>query len=105
MPAGLFTPSPSRGESNYHAYFVRMESPEAADSLRIHMREKGIHLYSHYVPLHSSPLGKRLGLNRPLPQTESSTKILLRLPLHTSMSPADAQKVSNGIVNWLQAGA
>ncbi len=101
--AGLFTPSPSRGETNCHAYFVRLESPKAAEALRIHMRERGIHLYSHYVPLHNSPLGIRLGLDRPLPQTERWAECLLRLPLHTTMSPADAQKVCDGIVNWLEA--
>ena len=27
------------------------------DALRLEMSEKGIHMYSHYVPLHDSPLG------------------------------------------------
>ena len=84
---------------------MRLESPEAAEALRIHMRERGMHLYSHYVPLHDSPLGVRLGLDRPLPQTERWAECLLRLPLHTGMSTDDARKVGGHIMDWLEAGA
>jgi len=99
----LFTPMPSRGTGNYHGYFVRLGTTADADALLLHMLDLGIHVYSHYVALHTSPLAIRMGIERSLPNTERWAECLLRLPLHTEMASDDAATVADEIINWLDA--
>ena len=62
----------------------------------------GIQLYIGYVPLHSSPVGVKLGYTEAdLPTTEKVAKLILRLPLHNQMTPNDASRVSEKILHLL----
>jgi dTDP-4-amino-4,6-dideoxygalactose transaminase len=46
------------------------------------MRSRGIGAVFHYIPLHSSPMGQRVGRTpAPLPVTDSVSDRLVRLPL------------------------
>ena len=49
---------------------------------------------SHYVPLHSSPVGRRLGFSAAdLPLTEEFAKRILRLPIHHEMDKGDVYDI------------
>jgi len=53
----------------------------------------------HYVPLHSSPHGRALGLDRgDLPVTERVARTLLRLPLHPLLADEDIDRVVAAVV-------
>lgn len=88
---------------NYHAFYVIFESSEACDGVRERLGEAGISAYIGYVPLHSSPMGRRLG-NRPedLPLTEEYAPRVLRLPFHTEMTTADVDRVADTIERYLE---
>ena len=48
----------------------------------------------HYVPLHSSPAGRRYGRAAgPLPLTDDLSARLIRLPLHPRITPAEQDRV------------
>lgn len=67
---------------NAHMYYVLLPDPEARTHLISELKEKGIHAVFHYVPLHSSPAGCRLGQVRgSLDVTNDLSARLLRLPL------------------------
>jgi dTDP-4-amino-4,6-dideoxygalactose transaminase len=52
----------------------------------------------HFVPLHSSPAGKRLGRSPgPLPVTDQASDRLLRLPLWFGMGEADVERVVGAV--------
>jgi dTDP-4-amino-4,6-dideoxygalactose transaminase len=87
--------------NNFHAFFVRLESAEAADSLRETLLERAIQAYIGYVPLHNSPYGTERRLDRPLPLTEKWAACVLRLPLHTAMDLAAMERVSGEVLAWL----
>jgi dTDP-4-amino-4,6-dideoxygalactose transaminase len=87
--------------NNHHAFYVRLETAEQADGLRVTLDEAGIQAFIGYVPLHDSPYGRRAGLDRSLPATERWANCVLRLPLHTAMSPGDADRVCDLIDAWL----
>ena len=58
------------------------------------LKEKGIASYICYVPLHSSPYGRKLGYTpEMLPVTEDLGKRILRLPLYVDMTTEDAEFV------------
>ncbi len=85
---------PDNCESNFHAYSFRMNSPDEADAMRHWLTERGVQAVIHYVPLHDSPMGRKLGYAPDdLPVTRHEAASLLRLPMHDNLSDADLDKV------------
>lgn len=78
---------PKECRHNGHMFYVLTESVGQRTRLIEHLRERGIHSVFHYVPLHESPQGRRLGYARgDFPITESVSERLLRLPCHYELS-------------------
>ena len=71
-----------------------MNSPDEADAMRHWLTERGVQAVIHYVPLHDSPMGRKLGYAPDdLPVTRHEAASLLRLPMHNNLSDADLDKV------------
>lgn len=86
---------------NFHAFFVLAQSEMIADKLRDYLKRVGISAYIGYVPLHSSPVGLRMGYKPDsLPVTEVNAAKVVRLPLHNCMTAEDAQRVANRILEF-----
>jgi dTDP-4-amino-4,6-dideoxygalactose transaminase len=79
-------------------YFLLAPDPvERAEALR-RLSAIGINAIFHYVPLHSSPAGRRLGRTAgPLPHTDSVAERLIRLPLWAGMEQADLESVIRSV--------
>ena len=89
---------------NCHACFVIFNSVDDCDGVREHLKARDIWAYIGYVPLHSSPMGQRLGYKaEDLPITEAYAPRVLRLPLHTEMTADDASLVCTEIASYLGA--
>jgi dTDP-4-amino-4,6-dideoxygalactose transaminase len=86
---------PPGAEHNAHIYFVRVVGGRAArDELIGHLAARGIAAYFHYVPLHSSPVGRRLGrVHGPMDVTNSAANDLVRLPLWTGLRDEEIDRV------------
>jgi dTDP-4-amino-4,6-dideoxygalactose transaminase len=81
--------------SNYHAFYIMFDNEIETDSIRKFLVSKEVQAFIGYVPLHSSPVGLKMGYSADsLPRTERLSKCILRLPLHNNMSPETAQSVS-----------
>ena len=84
--------------SNYHAFSLRMNSPAQADAVRGHLNGLGVQAVIHYVPLHDSPMGQKLGYApEDLPVTRREAGSLLRLPLHHGICDADVARVVQAV--------
>lgn len=69
-------------EHNAHMYYVLLPEAGDRDFVIRRMRELGASPVFHYVPLHSSPAGRRFGRTHgELPVTDDLSARLLRLPL------------------------
>lgn len=81
-------------KTNYHAFYIIFDTELITDALRKFLVSNDVHAFIGYVPLHSSPIGLKMG-NKPesLPVTERVAKCILRLPLHNNMSSDEADKV------------
>ena len=91
---------PEDCESNAHIYFVVLPSLKQRESLFHFMKEKKIQLSSHYVPLHSSPAGRKLGRSASAMEvTDEAFDGLLRLPLWHGLE-ADQHRVIEAIFAW-----
>jgi dTDP-4-amino-4,6-dideoxygalactose transaminase len=89
---------PEHCEPNYHLFHILLENEAVRDRLMNHLRQEGILAVFHYVPLHDSPFGRRLGYQHgQLPRTEQLAGRLLRLPFYNGLSQTDQHEVIEAI--------
>lgn len=78
---------PADCESNAHMYYVVLAPGIDREKAEKHLQTRNIACVSHYVPLHTSPAGRRFGRTHgALPVTESTARQLLRLPMWVGLS-------------------
>ncbi|HEX3324643.1 MAG TPA: dTDP-4-amino-4,6-dideoxygalactose transaminase [Solirubrobacterales bacterium] len=79
---------------NAHMYYLLLADERQRDKLIAHLGEHGIGAVFHYVPLHSSPAGRRYGRTAgSLAVTESASARLVRLPLWAEMGETEVERV------------
>jgi dTDP-4-amino-4,6-dideoxygalactose transaminase len=83
-------------------YYVLNQSTRHRDNIIASMKADGVHSVFHYVPLHSSPFGKKFAKSLlHLPVTDFVSANLIRLPLWLGMSAAQQSKVVNSLAQAL----
>lgn len=81
---------PAHCDTNYHMFYILLEDQATRDSLMQYLREHGVNAVFHYIPLHTSPMGKTYGNQRgQLPVTEEYAGRLLRLPFFNELEFSD----------------
>lgn len=82
---------PPHSSSNYHIFFFRVPSPEQRSRVLDALRVEGIQATFHYVPLHSSPYGRKvLKYEGVLPNTTKCSDTLIRLPIYPQLAAESA---------------
>lgn len=93
---------PDYAEHNGHMYNIILPTEEIRTELIAKLREKEIVAYICYVPLHSAPMGVKLGYKADdCPVTEDYGKRVLRLPLYADMTKQDAEMVAEKVMSAL----
>lgn len=88
-------------DSNGHMFYMLLDSLVTRTALIAHLKVQGIHPVFHYVPLHSSPAGRKYGrVSGSMQMTDELNERLLRLPLHYEMDDADVARISAAIRNF-----
>ena len=89
-------------EGNGHIFYIITQDHKARVDLMNYLSSKGIPSFFHYVPLHSSPAGKKYcrcsGL---LPHTDKLGDTLLRLPISSSMTEEQVREIATEVCNKL----
>jgi dTDP-4-amino-4,6-dideoxygalactose transaminase len=89
---------PAHVESSYHLFFVLCEDLPTRDRLAAFLKARGIQAVFHYVPLHDSPMARRVGLAPgSLPVTERVAERLLRLPFFNTLAAAEQDEVIGAV--------
>ena len=92
---------PYNCEHNGHLFYIILENQNIRNSLIDYLKREGILAVFHYIPLHLSPMGKKLGYNiGDLPITERISSTLLRLPLYYDISKEEQKKVIDSICKF-----
>jgi dTDP-4-amino-4,6-dideoxygalactose transaminase len=87
-------PAPAGASVNGHMFYVLARSLAERTALIAHLKSQGVHAVFHYVPLHSSPAGRRFGrAGSDLRVTDDIAGRLVRLPLFYDLSSADIDHV------------
>lgn len=73
-------------EHNAHIFFFKVKDLETRTSLLEYLKDKGIFATSHYIPLHTSKMGRKVGefVGEDIYTTRGSEQ-LVRLPLYYEM--------------------
>ncbi len=80
---------PPECKHNGHIYHVLVPDAATRERALAALAARGVNAVMHYVPLHSSPAGRRLGrTDGPLPRTDELSARLIRLPLHPQLDAA-----------------
>lgn len=85
---------PDHVEHNGHMYNIVLPTDEIRTRLVEKLKKRDIMAYICYVPLHSSPMGQKLGWKpEDCPITEDYGQRTLRLPLYADMSRRDVEQI------------
>jgi dTDP-4-amino-4,6-dideoxygalactose transaminase len=86
---------------NYHMFYVLTADIEERTALIAHLRAAGILAVFHYVPLHSSPFARSLGIPQThLPRTEELSARLLRLPMYFDLNDWEVEEVASTVLDF-----
>lgn len=85
----------------YHMYYLLLPSLAQRQAMIAHLKRKNITAVFHYLPLHTSPMGQRIGGRAgDCPVAESISDRLLRLPFYNSMDEDIQNYVINAILEF-----
>jgi dTDP-4-amino-4,6-dideoxygalactose transaminase len=94
---------PAGCTSNFHLFYLLTRDAATRDGLLAHLNSRGIGAVFHYVPLHSSPMGKKLGCDsRELPVTDWASACLIRLPFYYTITPDEQVEVVREVSAYLR---
>ncbi len=78
---------------NHHIFYLLYPDEGLRDEALRSLRARGIAATFHYVPLHSAPHARAIGIHGSLPVTDRVAARLLRLPLHPLLSGEEVERV------------
>ena len=91
-----------QNQHNAHIYHLRLSNLENRSTFIDHMKLKGIQCVFHYIPLHSSPFGKKVGRQSgTMAVTENVSSTLVRLPLWLGLESVQSYIIEQ-CVNYLK---
>jgi len=92
---GLVLPRvPPGDESGYHLYYALLPDRATRDRVLAHMRGAGVMATFHYVPLHSSPGGRKFAArSTECPVSEDVAGRLIRFPFHNLLTTDEIDRV------------
>jgi len=89
---------PAGVTGNGHMFYVLVKDAATRARLIEHLKARGILSVFHYVPLHSSPAGRKFGRAcGPMTHTDTLSARLLRLPLWIGLDPAVTEQIATEI--------
>ena len=92
---------PDHCEQSYHMYYLLLPKLDTRQAFIHHLKDRGVHSVFHYVPLHTSEMGKKYGyIEGSLPVTENISNRLVRLPMYFDLSPTDIKEINQAVMEF-----
>lgn len=89
---------------NWHIYAIRFDKASVAKQFTTYMNKHNITAIRHYVPIHTSPMGRMLSGKsyQPLPIVERVAETLVRLPIYPGLSNRDVSYVCHTATSFFK---
>jgi len=85
---------PAECQHNAHMYYVILKQGIDRQRVLEHFKRHDVHTLFHYVPLHSSPAGRRVGrAHGDLQVTDTQSERLVRLPMWRNLTEANQEEI------------
>jgi dTDP-4-amino-4,6-dideoxygalactose transaminase len=95
---------PDDCEHNAHMYYLLVRDLASRTAMLDGLNQRGVNAVFHYVPLHSSPAGRRFGrVSGSMRHTDDCSDRLIRLPLWPDMTDADVARVCTAVYDAVAA--
>ncbi len=92
---------PDNCSSNYHMFYMLLNSEKERNSLIDYLKKEGIHSVFHYMPLHLSPMGTKIGYKQgDFPITERISRNLVRLPMFYDLTQSQVEYITNAVIRF-----
>lgn len=94
---------PDYADHNAHIFYTLLRSPKERDFMLNYLKNNGVNATFHYMPLHSSPQGLKLGYHKgDFPITERVSATLIRLPIWAGMKKEETRHVVKSFKNGIE---
>jgi dTDP-4-amino-4,6-dideoxygalactose transaminase len=94
---------PADCQHNGHMYYILLRSGDEREKVLEELKKSRIGAVFHYVPLHSSPAGKRFGrVHGDVSLTTSLSGRLVRLPMWIGLSETQQQRICEVLTGLLR---
>ena len=92
---------PKECKHNAHMFYIKVKDLDERTKLIKYLKDHGIQAVFHYIPLHTSPAGKKYGrFNGKDVYTTKESNRLIRLPMYYGLKEKDINKVINTIKKY-----
>lgn len=92
---------PEDCQHNAHMFYLVCRSLEERTDLIEHLKARGIQASFHYVPLHTSPAGRKYGRFNGIDVfTTAVSNSLVRLPLYYGLEDSEQEKVISSVLEF-----
>jgi dTDP-4-amino-4,6-dideoxygalactose transaminase len=89
---------PPENTDNGHVFYLLFAEEAQRERVRRHLLERGIDARFHYMPLHASAMGAKLGYQpKDLPVTQRVSAGLLRLPVYAELTEGQCAAVTAAV--------
>lgn len=96
---------PKECKHNAHMFYIKVKNMDVRTKLIKYLKENGIMAVFHYIPLHTSPAGKKYGrFHGEDKYTTKESERLLRLPMYYRLKDEDVIKICNTIKEFIKKG-
>ena len=94
---------PDECTHNAHMYYLKVRDLDQRTALIQYLKEQGVMAVFHYIPLHSSPAGRRFGtfFGDDVYTTKESER-LLRLPMYYGLTEEDRSYIINAVYSFFR---
>jgi dTDP-4-amino-4,6-dideoxygalactose transaminase len=97
---------PTDRDHNAHLYYLLLPPGVSQAEVLTELNAGGVNAVFHYVPLHSSPGGRRFGMTSgSMQHTDDCSSRLIRLPLWVGLRDQDVDRVVDALIATVTARA
>ena len=83
-------------------FYILLDSEKEGNNLMDKLKENGIHAVFHYMPLHSAPMGLKIGYKVGFTHNENLSGRLLRLPMYADLGEKELEYIVERIYRILR---
>ena len=89
-------------KSNYSSFYLLLENLEQRNNLINFLKNNDISSQFHYIPLHNSPMGKKISSPKNMKKTEFASDGIIRLPIYPSLKLSEQEYIKEKIIEFFE---